>query len=257
MSEERPLSPCCSARVWLGGFSRSGKRKYICINCRRRFTDPQLKKGFALPNGERVGITRDIFDQLVVLFWEGKTVSEGMTSTQIPYGYVKRVYRALRESWYGNFRIEPDRAFGVCRNPECKNEFTNIVADKDRVYCSAQCALTNGRVQRINQLDEATLKQLYLDENRSGTKIARLYNTNPTNVYRWLRYYGIPVRKHTVVENCIEPGCGQPVEKKYHSAKKSWYGRRCEDHQRFHEVTKPQCTSSVEREEDLAHDAER
>jgi hypothetical protein len=78
--------------------------------------------------------------------------------------------------------------------------------------------------------------RLYVEEHLSTTMIARMFDCCENSVRLQLIRHGVMLRNVGVgwTGACIEPGCGKPVVRVWHAKLKSWYGRRCETHQREH-----------------------
>lgn len=114
-------------------------------------------------------------------------------------------------------------AVGTC--PECQQQFIQPRPSRPYAYCSRSCRCrANARRSIVVPRDPLLLRKLYIQEQRSVWKIARLLKASGAAVCRALQAVGIPRRQPGPIRasHCCEPGCGRSASR----------GRRC----RFHRL---------------------
>jgi hypothetical protein len=84
-------------------------------------------------------------------------------------------------------------------------------------YCSRPC-ITEARWEgKIRRPPRKLLEELYVLKSMSQPRIAALLGCTAHRVSEWLRYYGIPTRKHTSLRTCKVKGCARPAYKRFHA----------------------------------------
>jgi hypothetical protein len=152
--------------------------------------------------------------------------------------------RASNQDQYGRYHRPKKYSTWIKIQAECvwcgDDFFYYSPLNEDRTpkrssrYCGQRCVAESRWEGKATKVNSETVLKLYLN-GWAITKIADHLKVYRQKIHDALKALGVARRKYTSVRSCKVPGCGKPVEKRFHHRRakdgtRILFGTRCKEH---------------------------